>query len=113
MTTTDSNGIVFLETTDNISPFHTLINTLQTGTSTAITSVKNSFPKTAGGITYSGATNTFVAFPYPLFSGTPVIVLSNADSAIKPLIVDGDAHGFTYHNEVSANATLHWLAWEA
>lgn len=36
MTTTDANGIVFLEETDPISPFHTLINVLQTATSQAI-----------------------------------------------------------------------------
>lgn len=42
MTTTNSNGIVFLEETDPISPFHTLINTLQQGTSNALDS-KTSF----------------------------------------------------------------------
>ncbi len=36
MTTTDSNGIVFLEDTDTISPLHTLMNTLQQGTSDVI-----------------------------------------------------------------------------
>lgn len=36
MTTTDANGIIFLEETDAISPFHTLINALQQGTSDAI-----------------------------------------------------------------------------
>jgi len=39
MTTTDANGIIFLEETDAISPFHTLINGLQTATSTAISQV--------------------------------------------------------------------------
>lgn len=41
MTTTDANGIVFLQTTDNIAPFHTLINGLQTGTTNAVTTLKN------------------------------------------------------------------------
>lgn len=36
MTTTDANGIVFLEETDAVSPLHTLINGLQQGTSEAI-----------------------------------------------------------------------------
>lgn len=36
MTTTDSQGVVYLEDTDLISPFHTTINTLQSGTSAAI-----------------------------------------------------------------------------
>lgn len=36
MSTTDSNGIVFLEETDIISPFHTMMNTLQSGTSGAL-----------------------------------------------------------------------------
>jgi hypothetical protein len=40
MATTDSNGIVFLEETDPISPFHTTINTLQQGTSDAITGIE-------------------------------------------------------------------------
>lgn len=40
MTTTNANGIIFLEESDNISPFHTLINTLQQGTSDALDSVK-------------------------------------------------------------------------
>jgi hypothetical protein len=40
MTTTDSNGIVFLEDTDPISPFHTLMNVLQQGTSDAIAALK-------------------------------------------------------------------------
>ena len=39
MTTTDSNGIVFLEESDIISPFHTLVNVLQQGTSDAIDDV--------------------------------------------------------------------------
>jgi len=38
MTTTDSNGIVYLQDTDDISPFHTLINVLQAGTSNALNS---------------------------------------------------------------------------
>lgn len=36
MTTTDSNGILFLDLSDNISPFHTLMNSLQSATSTAV-----------------------------------------------------------------------------
>lgn len=36
MTTTDSNGIMFLELSDNISPFHTLMNSLQSATSAAV-----------------------------------------------------------------------------
>lgn len=40
MATTDSNGIVFLEETDPISPFHTTINTLQQGTSDAISAAR-------------------------------------------------------------------------
>lgn len=39
MTTTDGNGIIFLEETDLISPFHATINTLQSGTTTAISTV--------------------------------------------------------------------------
>lgn len=44
MTTTDSNGIIFLEETDPISPFHTLMNTMQQGTSDAITNLKSATP---------------------------------------------------------------------
>lgn len=40
MTTTDGNGIVFLEEDDNISPFHTLINGLQQATSNVVTGLK-------------------------------------------------------------------------
>ena len=36
MTTTDANGIVYLQDTDDISPFHTLINVLQAATSNAL-----------------------------------------------------------------------------
>jgi len=36
MTTTDANGIVYLQDTDDISPFHTLINVLQSATSNAL-----------------------------------------------------------------------------
>lgn len=36
MTTTDSNGIVFLQETDTLTPFQTMINTLQSGTSAAV-----------------------------------------------------------------------------
>ena len=36
MTTTDSNGIMFLQTSDIISPFQTLMNSLQSATSTAV-----------------------------------------------------------------------------
>lgn len=39
MTTTNSRGIVFLEESDPISPFHTLINVLQQGTSDAINGI--------------------------------------------------------------------------
>lgn len=41
MSTTDANGIVFLEETDAISPFHTLVNTLQSGTSAAVQNAAN------------------------------------------------------------------------
>jgi hypothetical protein len=41
MATTDSNGIVFLEETDPISPFHTTMNVLQQGTSDALTGLKD------------------------------------------------------------------------
>ena len=41
MTTTDSKGIVFLEETDIISPFHTLMNVLQQGTTDAFDDVTN------------------------------------------------------------------------
>lgn len=44
MTTTDSNGIIFLEETDPISPFHTLINTLQQGTSDVVEELKADNP---------------------------------------------------------------------
>lgn len=40
MTTTDSNGIVLLQDTDNIAPFHTLINTLQAATSAQVKRAK-------------------------------------------------------------------------
>lgn len=42
MTTTDSNGIVFLEETDPISPLQTTINTLQTATSLALSTMTRS-----------------------------------------------------------------------
>lgn len=45
MTTTDSNGILFLETTDPISPFQTLINGLQTATSSALSNGVGARPK--------------------------------------------------------------------
>ena len=41
MAITDSNGIVFLEETDPISPFHTTINALQQGTSDAFSTIKD------------------------------------------------------------------------
>lgn len=44
MTTTDINGIVFLEATDPISPFHTLMNLLQSGTSNALNATARIFP---------------------------------------------------------------------
>lgn len=40
MATTDSNGIVFLEDTDLVSPLQTTINVLQAATSNALTSFK-------------------------------------------------------------------------
>lgn len=36
MTTTDANGIAFVEETDAVSPLHTLLNTLQSSTSNAV-----------------------------------------------------------------------------
>jgi hypothetical protein len=44
MTTTNANGIVFVEDTDPISPFQVLLNTLQQGTSDAISSTARVFP---------------------------------------------------------------------
>jgi len=46
MATTDGNGIVFLEETDPISPFHTMINTLQQGTSDALQAFNDASLKT-------------------------------------------------------------------
>lgn len=41
MTTSNANGIIFLEETDPISPFHTLMNVLQQGTSDAIDALRD------------------------------------------------------------------------
>src|SRR5690348_11041926 len=40
MTTTDANGIAFVETTDAVSPLQVLLNALQQSTSNAITGLK-------------------------------------------------------------------------
>lgn len=60
MTTTNANGIVFLEETDPISPFHTLINTLQQGTSNAISGLRPAW------------TTMTLASQYSAVSGYPV-----------------------------------------
>lgn len=60
MTTTNANGIVFLEETDPISPFHTLINTLQQGTSNAISGLRPAW------------TTMTLAAQYSAVSGSPV-----------------------------------------
>lgn len=54
MTTTDSNGIAYLEQTDGITPFHTLINGLQTATSTALGNFKGRLPPYTSGTRPAG-----------------------------------------------------------
>jgi len=85
MTTTNSSGIVFLEETDPISPFHTLINLLQTGTSNALNNLGTTATSTVAPITLipSGSsdatTGTWVTFGNvnkPSWSSRAVITLA-------------------------------------
>lgn len=62
MTTTDSRGIVFLQETDPIAPFHTLINGLQTGTSTALGGVEDRLDDTTNQF-YEGTRSTSLSVP--------------------------------------------------
>lgn len=57
MTTTDSRGIVYLEDTDLISPLHTTLNTLQSGTSAAIGALQTTV-------------NSSLSFPWAAYSPT-------------------------------------------
>lgn len=76
MATTDSNGIVFLEETDPISPFHTTINTLQQGTSDAITGIKD------------GSNDILVVHQVADISERSSLATAYGPTASKPLYVD-------------------------
>lgn len=102
MTTTDSNGIVFLEETDPISPFHTLINTLQAGTSTALDNIAAVGPSTialsagwTGGapsvirigslcVLVPGNAITRASSSFTLTAGSPVTLASGVPSGFRP-----------------------------
>lgn len=79
MTTTDANGIAFIEVTDAISPFQTLINGLQTATSAAVggrqkktnvTGGARPGSPTAGDLVFE--TDTFNSFAYDGTAWRPV-----------------------------------------
>lgn len=76
MATTDINGIVFLEETDPISPFHTTINTLQQGTSDAISALTD------------GSSDVVVIHPVANTTERDALAASYAPSASNPLYVD-------------------------
>lgn len=80
MATIDSNGIVFLEETDPISPFHTTINTLQQGTSDAIGSFG------------SGSDGSFIIHYVANTTARSALATTYSPTASKPLYVyRGDA----------------------
>jgi len=63
MATTDSNGIVFLEETDPISPFHTTINTLQQATSDVVEAINTDITDLTADVA-AVAPSTFTNVPY-------------------------------------------------
>lgn len=76
MATTDSNGIVFLEETDPISPFHTTINTLQQGTSDALSGIKD------------GSNDILVIHQVADTSERAALAVAYGPTASKPLYVN-------------------------
>lgn len=100
MTTTDGNGIVFLEMSDNISPFPALINGLQQGTSDAVGSLitdvnnlKTRLPRAiaSGIVTFPAGTylprnlnlavQQTITFPPGLFTTSPQVTCNLASGA--------------------------------
>jgi hypothetical protein len=79
MATTDSNGILFYEDTDIISPLNTLLNTGQTSVSTALSATARVFPvadvteRDALAVTYSpAADNPLIVFRADAISGRQI-----------------------------------------
>lgn len=76
MATTDSNGIVFLEETDPISPFHTTMNVLQQGTSDALSGIRD------------GSNDILVVHQVADTSERSSLAAAYGPTASKPLYVD-------------------------
>lgn len=93
MATTDSNGIVFLEETDPISPFHTTINTLQQGTSDAIGSFG------------SGSEGSFVIHYVADTTARSALATTYGPTASKPLYVHRGNAATGLELEVTENGT--------
>ena len=62
------------------------------------------------GFTYGGAGATTVTFPVGRFASTPVVILTNQDSAVTPIISAQSAASFTYSNSVASNNTMVYIA---
>lgn len=94
MTTTNSNGIVFLEETDPVVPFHTLINTLQTGTSAALTTVKSDVSNRlqAASVNLSGENNNPIPVSTAPGETAALVTLSFSLSVATRLLVFAQIH---------------------
>lgn len=94
MSTLDSNGIMFLEETDPISPFQTLINGLQAATSAVVGDLQDQIDNVIKiqtgqvdvALNNNSTAYTDITFPEP-FDEMPTVVVWNNHSNTSPRVV--------------------------
>jgi len=64
----------------------------------------------ANGSTYGGASATVVTFPANRFTVAPLVVLTNVDSTVTPILGAVTTSQFTYTNSVGSNNTMNYIA---
>jgi hypothetical protein len=65
---------------------------------------------TAVGFLYGGASATVVTFPTNRFTVAPLVLLTNVDSTVTPILGAVTTSQFTWTNSVGSNNTMHYIA---
>ena len=65
---------------------------------------------TAAGALYGGASATVITFPTNRFTTAPLVLLTNVDSTVTPILGAVTTSQFTYTNSVGSNNTMYYIA---
>lgn len=125
----DPNGIAVIEETDPITPFQTLLNSMQSATSNKVAALDGKFPQIQYGsvnISMGGQASATAQVTFPTAftgSGLPMVMATYGSSNSVPTLIPGAYNitntGFTAlfvigdRSTHTGTRTLNWLAIKA